>query len=282
MILKIPVEDRVSTYPGRIILTPVPGKANTYDMVRADDPVAVGTPINKQLFDNKAYTLTDDVTIYVETYGNDVDGDGSADAPFRTIQKAIDELPKHLGGHTAEIAIGYGVYNERIVVKDFMSGRLVIGRTNDTFTINGIDVINSSFVETNIPEIKKVAGSSTPLFVVKDGSNVCIGSIMSIDGVDANIMGIVVEKNSHLITENDVTLIVDNCSMAVTAQWCSFVSINEITGAGNVFGVSATQGSIISYKTDTLAKSWSNNAASGGLVLTDKNSSDLSGSTLDL
>jgi hypothetical protein len=70
--------------------------------------------------------------------------------------------------------------------------------------------------------------------------------------------------------------------MAVAATWCSMVSLGTITGSENVFGMSASQGSIVSYKTDTLDKYWSNNADSGGLVLTGNNSSDLSGATLDL
>lgn len=42
--------DRVPTYPGRVILTPVSG--NTYDMVRADSPTVEGTPIDKAAFDS--------------------------------------------------------------------------------------------------------------------------------------------------------------------------------------------------------------------------------------
>lgn len=44
--------DRVPTYPGRVKMTPVYGQANTYDMVRADDPTTVGTPIDKAVFDS--------------------------------------------------------------------------------------------------------------------------------------------------------------------------------------------------------------------------------------
>lgn len=50
----IEVIDRIPTYPGRVKMTPVEGQENTYDMVRADDPVVVGTPINKALFDSYA------------------------------------------------------------------------------------------------------------------------------------------------------------------------------------------------------------------------------------
>lgn len=41
------MKDRTPTYPGRVKLTPVSGQANTYDMVRADQPTQEGTPLNK-------------------------------------------------------------------------------------------------------------------------------------------------------------------------------------------------------------------------------------------
>ena len=41
------MQDRVSLYPGRVKLIPVPGQENTYDMVRADSPTQEGTPLNK-------------------------------------------------------------------------------------------------------------------------------------------------------------------------------------------------------------------------------------------
>ena len=50
--MMIEVKDRIPTYPGRVKMTPVEGQPNTYDMVRADAPIEVGTPINKALFDS--------------------------------------------------------------------------------------------------------------------------------------------------------------------------------------------------------------------------------------
>lgn len=41
------MQDRVPLYPGRIKLLPVAGQENTFDMVRADQPTQVGTPLNK-------------------------------------------------------------------------------------------------------------------------------------------------------------------------------------------------------------------------------------------
>lgn len=46
----IEVIDRIPMYPGRVRLIPVAGQENTYDMVRADEPIEPGTPINRALF----------------------------------------------------------------------------------------------------------------------------------------------------------------------------------------------------------------------------------------
>lgn len=41
------MQDRVPLYPGRVTMTPVEGQANTYDMVRADQPTQAGTSLSK-------------------------------------------------------------------------------------------------------------------------------------------------------------------------------------------------------------------------------------------
>ena len=51
------VIDRVPTYAGRIQLIVVDAELGIYDMVRADEPVVVGTPINAELFDSIADDL---------------------------------------------------------------------------------------------------------------------------------------------------------------------------------------------------------------------------------
>jgi len=53
------LKDRTPKYPGRVQLTPVEGAENTFDLVRADEPVEEGTPLNKKtlLTDETAYLL---------------------------------------------------------------------------------------------------------------------------------------------------------------------------------------------------------------------------------
>lgn len=59
------MQDRIPTYPGRVTLTPVAGQANTYDMVRADQPTQAGTPLNKA-------TLLKDATAALFGLGPDI------------------------------------------------------------------------------------------------------------------------------------------------------------------------------------------------------------------
>ena len=51
------VIDRVPTYAGRIQLIPVDAEHGIYDVVRADEPTVVGTPINAELFQSIADDL---------------------------------------------------------------------------------------------------------------------------------------------------------------------------------------------------------------------------------
>lgn len=44
--------DRVPTYPNRVKLSPVAGQADTYDMVRADEPTQEGTPLDRDAFNS--------------------------------------------------------------------------------------------------------------------------------------------------------------------------------------------------------------------------------------
>lgn len=68
----IEVKDRVPTYPGRVKLIPVQGQADTYDMVRADEPIEPGTPINKALFDS--ITSVNEATLTVAGWTVGADG----------------------------------------------------------------------------------------------------------------------------------------------------------------------------------------------------------------
>ena len=268
MAILIPVEDRVSTYPGRVQLTPVSGQTNVYDMSRADEPVQEGTPLNKALLDQKAYTLTEDVTVYVSPTGSDADGDGSSIAPFATIQTALNALPRFLGGHTATVSIAEGTYEERISVDGFSGGRLVIGETGRSIVVRGIAVSNSNHVTFNISNVTWAAGFSGTIFSVGYNSAVALGSGMTIRCAGSTEVGVGVTYGSELVSLDTVLTVLDCARSAIRVTFGAKAAFYSITGSGNTdLGLVAEKGGVISYTTTNLSSAAGNVSRAGGRIL---------------
>lgn len=66
----IDVKDRVSTYPGRVLLTRADGSSEYVTLQRADVPSQEGTPLNKVLFDS----INDDLEGRVSKLGDTMNG----------------------------------------------------------------------------------------------------------------------------------------------------------------------------------------------------------------
>ena len=78
------MQDRVPLYPGRVTLTPVSGQANTFDLVRADQPTQEGTPLNK------ASLLKDTTAARLGLGTSAVPDDVLARVPFAEVRVAAD------------------------------------------------------------------------------------------------------------------------------------------------------------------------------------------------
>lgn len=91
----IEVIDRIPAYPGRVKMTPVVGQENTYDMVRADNPVEAGTPLNKVLFDS----ISNDISALNQNVANIISSHAS--------MSTLGSIP--LGGE-------FGLYENGIMV----------------------------------------------------------------------------------------------------------------------------------------------------------------------
>jgi hypothetical protein len=271
MALKTPVVDRIPTYPGRVTLTPVSGQTNTYDLVRADQPIEEGTPLNKLLFDQKAYTLTDDVIVYVSKSGSDATGDGTSGAPYATIQKAVDSLPKWLDGHMASISIAAGTYEERVELYGFQGGIVDLGTSGASVTVRGVQVTASSLVRINVNITRSASVGGTPLNV-RLGSCVQFGNDCVINGASGNTSGIVVESGSALSALVDIfgymtKTTISNCGYyAIYATGGSKVALGEIAGSGNGTGLYAADGGVISYSDRSLSATTMNVTVTGGRI----------------
>lgn len=269
MALKTEVVDRIPTYPGRVVLTPVSGATNTYDLTRADQPIEEGTPLNKALFDQKAYTLTTDVTVYVSTRGNDVSGDGSSAAPYATIQRALDSLPNWFDGHTATIDVAAGTYEERVNVDSFQGGMLVLGNSSSpAVTIRGLSITNSSTVRINIPNIVRSSTIGGVPLKIENGSVVQLNCDLTVDGNGNNLSGISVETNSLL----SVTFLwnvtsSNNKSAAIAVYTGGRVVLFDLFGSGNSVGLSAETLGMISYTTNNIGATTAYKTGSGGRIL---------------
>lgn len=270
MAFKTPVVDRVPTYPGRVKLTPVAGTTDTYDMVRADSPIEEGTPLNKALFDQKAYTLTQDVTVYVDgAAGSDATGDGSSALPFATIQKAVDALPKWLDGYTATIDIAEGTYEGRVVLKGFQGGILELGVAGKAVTVRGIQIVSCSTVKINVANIVRAENVVGTLLAVRNDSDVLIGGRFSINGMAAAISGIVAENNSRISVADSALVIVHNCAYnAIYATSGAKVALAGIAGENNGVGLRSDSGAVISFTSRSLTATTENITTNGGRIYT--------------
>lgn len=106
------MKDRVSTYPGRVRMTPVSGQTNVYDLERADQPTETGTPLNK------ANLLSDAVAEFLDLENTAVPNDAFRKLGERQkielVFESIDEsgnwtVPSNLyGGKIFAVAVGGG------------------------------------------------------------------------------------------------------------------------------------------------------------------------------
>lgn len=83
-----------------------------------------------ELYDTSGST----VDIYVALNGSDGLGDGSEEKPFKTIQKAVDQIPL-LNSSNTTIWIGDGSYLEDVVVQGVNASRVVIRTIQATETL---------------------------------------------------------------------------------------------------------------------------------------------------
>lgn len=269
MALKTPVVDRIPTYPGRVTLTPVAGQANVYDMVRADSPIQEGTPINKALFDQKAYTLTEDVTVYVSKSGSDVSGDGTSAAPYLTIQKAIDSLPKCLGGFDALVDIGSGTYAERVNVEGFYGGKLTLGVSGRSVTVNGISVISSRTVRSYISNVTYSAAAGAPLIHADFGGEIHVLGPLTLRADNASAYGIHLDRGSVLTVADGLTTSFASFAAAcVSSTGGSKAVMATVSGNTTSVALRALSGGVVTYGTKNITAGMSDVTATGGRILT--------------
>ena len=83
-------------------------------------------------------TLQGNLTLYVSPTGSDTAGDGTSLKPFKTIQFALNQIPKDLGGNTATIYLADGTYDEVIDISGYHSGVINLKSTSNPEALNTV------------------------------------------------------------------------------------------------------------------------------------------------
>lgn len=176
----------------------------------------------------------DNASIYVATSGNDASGDGSENYPYRTIQKAIDSVPKDLEGREITINIASGTYAEDVTVSGYHGGSLRL--TFASVTINALSVLESNVIMAGT-SLTIAASGKTYGFYVHRGSNVISQLPITINGA---VNGLYVGYGSRFSGRSTITI--NSCTNAASASFAAQLYLIALEGSKNNNGVSAAAG----------------------------------------
>lgn len=198
--------------------------------------------VKKYIEDTKP--LDANTTIYVATTGSDVTGDGTSAKPFKTIQYAIDTLPKDLGGYECIVQIADGTYPEDVRILGFHSGSIRIYSSN-ILSISTVCSVNSFFV------------SQCSAYIFVSGINI---TSTTKNGIEAYNVHEMIVRYCSTTGENKTNgvgyrfaecnfqifyCIASNKNVALETYKSNGHSSNWGTTSGNNIGIRSTVGSIV-------------------------------------
>lgn len=176
---------------------------------------------------------TGETDIYVSTSGNDTSGDGSESYPYRTIQHAIDMLPKNLNDKDIKLHVKSGTYSENVVISGFYGGTLRLAV--ETVTISSLTVYETVMIIEG-SALNLAANGKTYGFHCHRSANVICQCNLTING---SVNGLYVAYGSRFTGKN---VIVNSCTNGVVSTFAAMVYIAALTGSKNNNGVTASAG----------------------------------------
>lgn len=190
--------------------------------------------------------LTGNINIYVSSTGSDILGDGTSGNPFKTIQHAIDILPKDFNSHSAVITISGGTYNEDIVISGFTGGlfQLIL---NGNVTIGSITVLNSKIVCTGYGAQTLTIGY---LYVAESGRFDSFNNISVVTTGYVNDQPITGGKASIAANRGDIYIsgpitLTGNTDVGISIISVSRMYFSTMTGTRFNVGVFISTGSVV-------------------------------------
>ena len=247
-----------TNYPG-IVQEDLENGGNVYQLPFAKFTKTV-SGIGSFVSELEAIGHLENATIYVATSGNDASGDGSEDYPFKTIQKAIDSIPKDLENHEITINIASGTYSEEVVVSGFHGGSLRL--SFGSVTITTLSIYESNVIMSGTSLTIASNGKTYGLYVHR-ASNAIAQLPITINGATN---GLFAGYGSRFAGRNTITI--NSCTYAATASYAAQLYVIALEGSKNNNGVMASAGiasigSIVASMASTLYVT-----AAGGRIYT--------------
>ena len=227
------------------------------DYIRKEHEIGLGSvyqEIEKSVF-NKATTTTAPLTYYVNSVSGSDNNDGlTANTAFKTIQHAIDSVPKILV-HAATIQVAPGTYDEKLDIYGFTGHNLILTSADgtldaaDNYVINaGINIYYSTHVKlfgftiNHITDVNngRAAGVYTSSNSVSDVNNCKVYGNKDGFGIMAGYGSKCYVRECHIANHN----------VGVGGQVLGDTCVYNITGDNNNTGAYARQGGAIRLWTD--------------------------------
>ena len=118
LVLRFNLEQTLSDGAGVKVTAPLTGLATQEDLKTKADLVVGQIPYGQ----TNHLAIVGRKTIYVDAASGDDSNPGTQDMPFRTIQAAVDSLPRNLGVAQATILVADGTYPEHVLINGFTGG----------------------------------------------------------------------------------------------------------------------------------------------------------------
>ena len=196
-------------------------------------------------------------TIYVSTSGNDASGDGSSNLPFKTVQKAINSIPKDLNNREITINIASGTYSENVEIAGFYGGTLRIAC--GTVSLKSLTVYEANVIITGTQLTLAANGLSNGFYCHRGANIICQINLI----VNGSTNGIIVSYGSRFSGKN---VTINSCTIAVLSSSAAYVAITALTGSKNNNGISASAGIVSIGTIDAALASTLYVTAAGGRI----------------
>ena len=207
--------------------------------------------------------ISDSISLYVNTSGNDETGDGSRSNPYATVTKALSTVSGKYISSTVSVYIEQGNYNETLDVSSFFgSGSLrILGYNSKSSRFNSCIIGNNSLRNIEIHYVDIGTDSKTSTIYIRQ--NISHLNLYKVTFTNASI------------SSSTSNIIFSNCSFSNTS---TAISVYPSGGAGGM-GYDGV-GKVILKDTNTFTGVTTAVSVSGGCMLIQSTLPTLNGAVL--